>query len=207
VIESWCKAAAAAGIGACVTVTLAAAALTPPAVDLADRYLTLAAILSAATVLTSIAVAAEPLDRARRLLAVVLLSTIASAWYAGRLRIHEKQFDDLVRRQKIDFELSLVELGGDIVNFERERGRRAPPPPAAATWDDDENALLRYEDETAMLFERDFGPRVRKTHDLLALEGIRDRDFDAFYRGPANAFQIHVVAEKLIALARRLERS
>jgi hypothetical protein len=42
---------------------------------------------------------------------------------------------------------------------------------------------------------------------LLALEGVTDRDLDAFYRRPANAFQIDVVAKKLAALAGRLERT
>ena len=48
---------------------------------------------------------------------------------------------------------------------------------------------------------------MRRLHDLMALRGLRDRDLDAFYRRPTNAFEINVVAEKLAALAHRLERS
>src|SRR5262249_45206275 len=50
------------------------------------------------------------------------------------------------------------------------------------------------------------GGAVRRTRDLFAIEGITDRDFEAFYRHPANAFQIDVVARKLDALARRLRQ-
>ena len=40
-----------------------------------------------------------------------------------------------------------------------------------------------------------------------AIRCFVDRDLDAFYRRPANAFQITVVARRLAALAHRLERS
>jgi hypothetical protein len=175
-----------------------------PPVD--DRYLTLAAIAATAAVVTTMVMAHRPLDRARRLLAVVLLGTIWCGWYAVRLHSHEVQFDALVRRQKSDLELGCVALSGDIVAFARERGASAPPPPKPATWEQDVTALLRYDTETSVLFEEKFGPQVRKAHDLLALEGIRDRDFDVFYRHPANAFQINVVASKLVALAHRLAK-
>jgi len=173
----------------------------------ADRYLTLAAILASATVLTAIVAARKPLERPQRLLMVVLLGAIWSGWQAGRLSIHEAQFNALVHRQKTELEERAVALAGDIGDFVRERGRTAPPPPVKATWEHDVAALLRYDDETSTLFEAMFGAQVRKVHDLLTLEGIRDRDFDAFYRHPANAFQINVVAQKLRAMAQRLERS
>jgi hypothetical protein len=172
----------------------------------ADRYLTLGAIVATATVVTTLVAARHPLDRAKRLLVVVLLGAIWSGWYAGRLHLNEARFDALVRQQKSDLELRCLTLGGDIAAFARERGETAPPPPKPATWERDVTALLRYDTETSILFEEKFGAQVRKTHDLLSLEGIRDRDFETFYRHPANAFQINVVASKLAALAHRLER-
>jgi hypothetical protein len=175
--------------------------------DFADRYLTLGAILASATVLTAIVAARKPLERPQRLLMVVLLGAIWSGWQAGRVSIHEAQFNALVHRQKTELEQGTLALAGDIGDFVRARGRTAPPPPVRATWERDVLALLRYDDETSALFEEKFGAQVRKVHDLLALEGIRDRDFDVFYRHPANAFQINVVAQKLIAMAQRLERS
>ncbi len=173
----------------------------------ADRDLTLAAIAATAAVITALAMARRPLDRPQRLLAVIALGAIWSGWYATRLHLHEVQFDAMVRRQKSDLEIRCMALGGDIAAFARLRGAAAPPPPKPATWEQDVTTLLRYDTETSILFEQRFGAEVRKAHDLLALEGIRDRDFEVFYRHPANAFQINVVAAKLVALAHRLEKS
>jgi hypothetical protein len=175
--------------------------------EIADRYLTFAAIAATAAVVTAMVMARRPMDRARRLLVVVLLGAIWCAWYAARLHIHEVQFDALVRKQKGDLELRCLTLSGDIAAFARQRGETAPPPPKPATWERDVTTLLRYDTETSIMFEEKFGAQVRKAHDLLAIEGIRDRDFESFYRHPANAFQINVVASKLVALAYRLERA
>ena len=181
--------------------------MTPPAGAIADRYSTLAAILIAATVLTTMVATNDRLGRPGRLAAVVVLLATGMGWYSGRLWVHEKQFDYLVAQQKTDLELRSLELSGNIVNFLRERGLAAPPRPKPATWDHDVDAVLRYEQETSLLFEAEFGPKVRMTREMLALRGLIDRDLDAFYRRPANAFQICVVAKKLAALGRRLERS
>lgn len=171
-----------------------------------DRILTLSAIAATATIVTAMVMARKPLDRGQRLLAVVLLGATWCTWYAVRLHVHEVQFDTMVRRQKSDLELRCMTLSGDITAFARERGGAAPPPPKPATWEHDVTTLLRYDTETSVIFEEKFGAQVRKAHDLLALEGIRDRDFDVFYRHPANAFQINVIASKLVALAHRLEK-
>jgi len=100
--------------------------------------------------------------------------------------------------------LAAAELSGDILTFLNRRGRGAPPRPAPATRDRDVDAILQFEDTTTAEYEAWFGARVRRTHDLLALQGLRDPDLDAFSRRPANAFQIDVVARKLAALAQRL---
>lgn len=171
-----------------------------------DQYLTLGAIVVTAAIVTALVMARRPLERGHRLLAVVLLGATWCGWYALRLHIHEVQFNAMVQRQKGDLELRCLTLSGDIAAFERDRGEAAPPPPRPATWEHDVTTLLRYDAETSTLFEERFGPQVRKAHDLLALEGVRDRDFEVFYRHPANAFQIDVVASKLAALAHRLER-
>ncbi len=67
--------------------------------------------------------------------------------------------------------------------------------------------MLRYEQDTSLLFEADFGPQVRRTREMFSLRGLTDRDLDAFYRRPANAFQIGVIARRLPVLAHRLERT
>ena len=115
----------------------------------------------------------------------------------GRLR---------VRRSRIGRgDAHATQLSGDIVNFLRERAPGAPRHPAPATWDRDVAAVLRYEAEDVELFNQMFGPQVRRTRQLFDLEGLTDRDLDAFYRHPANAFQISVIAQRLAALARRLK--
>jgi hypothetical protein len=200
------RTAAGAAIGGLVSVTIIAARLTPPAGAIADRYATLAAILITASVLTTLVASHRRLDRPGRLLAVVVLLVTGVAWYEGRVWVHEKQFDYLVAEQKTDLELRSVELAGDIENFLRERGRGAPPRPRPATWDHDVDAVLRYEQDTSLLFEAEFGPQVRRAREMFRLRGLIDRDFDAFYRQPANAFQIDIIARRLTVLAHRLER-
>ena len=199
------KWAVAAAVFGCAAVALTAAKLTPPAVPIADRYLTLTAVFIVAAVLSAIGSSATALDRPERLAAVVALLATAGAWYAAQVAVHEKQFDYLVAWQKTQLEMAAVELSGDIVNFLNRRSHDAPPRPSPATWDRDVEAVLQFEEATSVEFAAAFGARVRRTRDLLALEGLRDADLDAFYRRPANAFQIDVVARKLLALARRLQ--
>src|SRR5471030_390915 len=200
-------AAIAAAIGGLLAVAFAAATLTPPAVAIADRYLTLAAIVAAATILTAVIMSRHLLDRERRLIALVLLVATGMGWYSSRMWVHEKQFDYLVTSQKNDLRLGIIEISGDIDIFLRERANTAPPRPAPATWERDIETVLRYEEETATLYEIRFGPQVRRTRDVLALERLTDRDLDVFYKRPVNPFQIDVVAQRLIVLAHRLERS
>jgi hypothetical protein len=201
------RTALAATIGGLVMVTLVADRLTPPASAIADSYSTLAAILIAATVLTTLVVSRERLGRPGRLTAVVVLLATGMAWYAGRQWVHEKYFDYMVTQQKTTLELDSIELSGEIATFLHARARTAPPRPRPATWERDENAVLRYEQETSRLFEAQFGQQVRRTRDMYSLRGLRDRDLDAFYGRPANAFQIDVVSRRLAVLAHRLERS
>lgn len=198
------KAAVAAAVLACGAVALTAAELTPPAVPMADRFLAITAILIVAAVLAAVGSAPRALERPERLAAVVVLLATAGAWYSARLAVHEKQFTYLVAWQKSQLRMAALEVSGDVLNFLSRRAREAPARPAPATWDRDVDAILRFEDETSAEFEASFGARVRRTRDLLAIEGLRDPDLDAFYRHPANAFQIDVVARRLAALAGRL---
>jgi hypothetical protein len=201
------RTAVATAIGGLVTVSVVAAKMTPPASDMADGYSTLAAILIAASAVTTLIVWHKRLERPGRLAAVVVLLATGIAWYSGRLWVHEKYFDYLVARQKTELEITGIELSGDIVNFLRERANGAPPRPRPATWDRDEDAVFRYEQETSALFEAEFGPQVRRTREMFSLRGLTDRDLDAFIRRPSNAFQIGVIARRLAVLAHRLERS
>jgi hypothetical protein len=191
-------------IAAFAAVAAAAASLSPPAAGVADRYLALAAVASIAAVLAAASAGWRTFARPQRLGAFVLLVASAMAWHAGRLWIHERQFDYLVASQREALRLAAVELSGDILDFLAARARTVPPSPAPATWDRDVAGVLAYESDTAGMYEARFGPAVRRAHDLFALEGLDDRDLDVFYRRPANAFQIRIVARRLAFLAGRL---
>jgi len=206
-VEAIGRSAIGGAIGGLVMVAVVAARMTPPAWAMADSYSTLAAILIVATVLTAVLTWPHRLGRPERLAAVVILVVTGMGWYSARLWVHEKYFDYLVAQQKSALENGGIELAGDIENFLRVRATTAPPRPRPSTWDRDEAAVFRYEEETAALFEAEFGPQMRTTHDMLLQRGLRDRDLDAFYRRPANAFQIDVIARRLAVLAHRLERT
>ena len=157
-VEAIGRTALAAAVGGLVMVTVVADRMTPPAGAIADAYSTLAAILITATVLTTVLRRARGWDGQ----AVSPPSSFCSRPSARRgtargCGSHEQQFDYLVVQQKTDLELRSVELSGDIVNFLRQRARTAPPRPRPATWDRDEAAVFRHEQETAMLFDAEFG--------------------------------------------------
>jgi 3-oxoacyl-[acyl-carrier-protein] synthase III len=93
-----------------------------------------------------------------------------------------------------------------ITQFVDARDRVAPPRPRPATWQQDVEAFDRFESETVTVYERRFGARVRAAHDLVSLRGLRDRDFDAFFRHPANEFQMRVIAKKLDGFSTALSK-
>jgi hypothetical protein len=198
---------AASAAGACAAVAFCAWTLWPPAVRIADQYLTLAALFAVVAVVAIVSTSWRQFERPQRLAAFVMLVATGMTWYAARLSVHEREFDYLVASQKTALRLEALQLSGDIVNFLRQRARTAPPHPAPATWDRDVAAVLQHDAEDVELFDRLFGLQVRRTRQLFDLEGLTDRDFDAFYRHPANAFQIDIIAQRLAALARRLERT
>jgi hypothetical protein len=206
-LETLLRDALAAAIGGLIMVAVVAARMTPPAGAIADRYSTLAAIFVVATVLTTLLASQERLERPGRLAAVVVLLATGMAWYSGRQWVHERYFDYLVAQQKTELEIDAVDLAGHIGNFLRARGATAPPRPQPATWERDENAVLRYEQDTSTLFEMEYGPQVRRIREMFWLRRLTDRDLDAFYQRPANAFQIGVIARRLTVLAHRLERT
>ncbi len=202
--SAWRWSAASAAC-ACAAVALGAWVLWPPAVGIADQYLTLAALCAIVAVIAIVLTSWRQFERPQRLAAFVMLVATGMSWYAARLSVHERQFDYLVASQKTALRLQATQLSGDIVNFLRQRALSAPRHPAPATWDRDVAAVLQYEAEDVELFDQMFGPQVRRTRQVFDLEGLTERDLDTFYRHPANAFQINIIAQKLAALARRLK--
>ncbi|HEY7291924.1 MAG TPA: hypothetical protein VH583_18940 [Vicinamibacterales bacterium] len=180
--------------------------MQPPAAATAFRCVVAIACLLMAKLFVWVARDGGGFQREERLAAFVSFVAILMGSYAARQAIAEKSFDYQVSFQRRGLEEGSRSLSREILSFVDGRRRLAPVVPRPGTWEDDENRWTAFENETADEYSRRFGARVRTAHDLMSLRNMRDRDLDAFYRGPANDFQITVVAERLAFLAARLER-
>jgi len=146
--------------------------------------------------------------REERLAAFVVFAAVAMGCYFAREGIAEREFDAIVERQQRELADVADDLSHEILAYVSARARTAPPiPQAAATWDEDETHWVDFERETAAGYAQRFAARVRTTRALLTFRNLRDRDLDALYQRPANAFQIRMVGERLGALADRLRRA
>ena len=196
-----------AGIAAASTFLVVALRQNQPAFDVANACASIIAVIIAAKVLAWVAISGATFGREERLLAFVMLASVALGWIGTGERIDERAFDFRAAQQKADFMSALHDTSVRIMQFCNARDRVAPPHPRPATWQQDVDAFDRFESETVRAYERRFGARVRAAHDLASLRGLRDRDLDAFFRHPANEFQIRVIAKKLdsfsAALAKR----
>jgi hypothetical protein len=180
------------------------ARLKPPAAEISTWCFGSAAVLLTLKLLGWIATSHGSFGRQERLAAFVMLATIAMSWYGGTQWLHEREFDHIVSAQNADLKMTAAQLSASILAFLAERGRHAPHRPQPATWNEDEAAFARYETEMVDTYERRFGKQTRTVHDVFRQLGLRDRDLDAFYANPANAFQMRVVAMKLAALAAKV---
>jgi hypothetical protein len=109
--------------------------------------------------------------------------------------------------QRAQLAVAARTLSYQIDGFLDGRRRLAPPAPLPATWERDVAAIGRFETDTVRQYERRFGAQVRTVHDLLTFRGMRHRDLDAFYRNPANDFQMRVIADTLAFLAAKLDQT
>jgi len=180
--------------------------LDPPAFSVALYCASILAVALAVRLMAWVAVSGASFGREERLVAFVALMAIGFGWLGAREWIAERNFDYQAARQKADLVYALRDLSLRINGFAATRDRVAPPRPRPATWQTDEDTFERFEDETVVEYERRFGAKVRMARNLVALRGVTDRDFDTFYRRPANEFQIRVIAQKLDAFATTLVR-
>ena len=178
--------------------------LSPPPVSLIVGCITAEALILLAKVAVWVGSSHQTFKREERLLVVVSVLAIGAGWYETRLWTFERQFDDLVATQNMNLTLTLNELSGKILVFISSRERAMPPPPRQETWDRDEAALLRYRQDTQTAFEKSFGSEVRAAHDVLRLFALTDRDFERFYRQPADTFEMRIVAKKLQFFASKI---
>jgi hypothetical protein len=178
--------------------------LNPPAFDVARACVAIIAIILAAKVLAWVAVSGATFGREERLLAFVMLAAVGLGWVGTGELLEERAFDYRVEQQKAELRNALRDTSMRITQFCDARDRVAPPHPRPATWQRDVDEFERFESDTVRVYERRFGPRVRAAHDLASLRGLRDRDLDAFFRHPANEFQMRVIAKKLDVFADKL---
>ena len=194
--------AAAASIGLAVALRL-----NPPAFDAARWCAAALAAILAVKVLSWVAISGAGFGREERLLAFVSLAAVALGWMGSGQWIEERAFDYRAAQQKAELMRALHDTSVHILQFVDAREQLAPPRPRPATWQRDVNAFDRFESDMAAAYEGRFGASVRAERDLATLRGLRDRDLDAFFRHPANGFQMRVVAKKLdgfsVALAKR----
>src|SRR5215472_7958103 len=196
------------GAGVCVAAffLVTALRLTPPAFDVARSCIAIIAALLAVKVLAWVAVSGAHFGREERLLAFVMLAACGLGWIGSGQWIEERAFDYRAAQQKDELRRALHDTAVRLSQFCDARDRVAPPHPRPATWQRDEDAFDRFESETVDAYERRFGPGVRAAHDLASLRGLRDRDLDAFFRHPANEFQMRVIAKKLDVFSDKLSR-
>jgi hypothetical protein len=197
------------GPGVAFAAALAAAGerMRPPASGVADRCITIAAVLLGVKLVAWVARRGHAFAREERLLTFVMFITIVLSWIGLRQTIGEAAFNYAVAAQRADLAMAARTLSFQLDVFLQARRRIAPPAPKPATWEADEAFLERFETETVVLYERRFGRQVRNTHDLLTFRGLRTRDLDQFYRRPANEFQMHVIAKQLAFLAMKLDEN
>lgn len=199
----WAVGAAVATSAVFVAVALR---LDPPAFAVASLCVLILAVSLGIRLITWVAASGATFGREERLISFVALLAIGFGWLGAREWIAEREFDYRAAQQKADLILVLRDLSSRIDGFAASRDRVAPPRPRPATWQHDEDNFERFEEETVVEYERSFGARVRMARNLVAIRGVTDRDFDTFYRHPANEFQIRVIASKLDAFAKRLSR-
>jgi len=195
-----------AGVLAAFVFAVMALRITPPAFDVAKFCVAVIPILLAAKVLIWVAFDGSRFGREERLLAFVMLAACGLGWAGTREWIEERAFDYRVAEQKAELMQALHDTAVRLTQFVDARDHVAPPHPRPATWEHDVDVFDRFEEETVTIYERRFGPRVRAAHDLASLRGLRDRDLDAFFRHPANEFQMRVIANKLDGFASKLGR-
>jgi hypothetical protein len=180
--------------------------MDPPAASVAARCTTVSGVLLLAKLIGWVAQSGHRFHREERLVTFVAFAAIVLGWVGVQERIGEAAFDYQVAAQTQALIVSARDLSYQIRVFIEARARAAPRRPQPASWDADTLAQEQFDGDTMRTYELRFGGQARTAHDLFTFRNLRDRDFDAIYRRPANISQTRVIAEKLASLADRLER-
>jgi len=187
---------------------IAASQVRPPAGDVARLCVAMAAGLLLVNLFAWAAREGARFGREQRLLAFVVFAAVAMGAHFAREGIAEREFDTIVDQQRQQLAGSAADLSREIIAYVNGRARLAPPPPqAAATWEHDEARWAEFDAETVVGYAARFARRVGTTRAALTFRSLRDRDLDALYQQPHNAFEIRMIGERLGVLAERLQRS
>src|SRR5581483_291258 len=166
----------------------------------------LAAIVLIAAVVAWAVMLRPAFGRREQAFVFVSIAAIATGWYDVRQWSHDRQAAFAAERQSQQLRLNTMQLSTNLVAFVETRQHLAPPRPRGTPTQKEAETSRRFEMETLRLFDGRFARDVRATHDLLALRGLHDRDFDLIYRHPENGFQIRIIASRLATLATGLRR-
>jgi hypothetical protein len=193
--------------GAALVVAYAALHVRFPAADVSRLCVSIAAALLLVNLIAWVARDGHRFGREERLLAFLVFGAVVGGYYAGGQAIAEAEFDTIVHIQQRELVETTLQLSHEIAAFVDLRTRVAPPRPGPLTWERDEAAWFEFEQQTADLYAHRFSQRVRKARADFTFRSLRDRDLDAFYQSPLNAFQMRVIGERLAVLAARLQRA
>jgi hypothetical protein len=194
--------------GAALALAFAAVHLRTPAPDVARLCVQISGGLVLVNLVAWVAREGDRFGREERLWAFVVFAAVAMGYYLSMQAIAEREFDAIVQVQQRELVETSVQLSRELDAFVDGRLRAAPARPTAPdTWDRDQAAWTGFEQDTSAAYAARFARRVRLARAELTFRNLRDRDLDAFYRSPMNAFQVRVVAQRLAVLADRLRRA
>lgn len=105
---------------------------------------------------------------------------------------------------QVDLKDRTEDLYSGINKFLSDRENNAPPVPAVTTFEADINRLASYIKATISQYSLKFTPQVIAIRNEFASKGLRDEQLDKYYEHPNNLNEIHIVVERIKALAGRV---
>lgn len=113
---------------------------------------------------------------------------------------HHKIADKL-----LDLKARTAKLSSDVFRLLFMRSMGSPPYPRPSTWEEDIARLGPYDRQTILLYEQDYGTRVRQISEELKQNGLEDKTLETFVvPTPVNILTITEIAKHLAAQAERI---
>ena len=113
---------------------------------------------------------------------------------------HHKAADEL-----IELKARTAKLASDIFQLLLNRSVGAPPYPRATTWKEDVARSDAFDHQTILLYEQNYGARVREVTEELRQNGLVDNKLETFVvPTPPNVLLVTEIARHLAAQAERI---